>query len=227
MDDAGATDSWAAEEFDGDAHTRNDPETPVEHRFLLRLRDNPDDLAMRMVFADWLEETAQVEKAETVRLLAEVPVEGSPTMTRLRMLGTTVDREWMAIVSRAPIDKCPTTNLQFRYQCPKSWEALTSTDDATIRFCNQCNQNVYFCSSVAEVRDHATNDHCVAFSPRLARTVALQEYDRTSFELEGPTNPGFDPNNFDSITDEHLVMGEMSPMLPPPPIGPRDDGDSE
>ena len=218
MDDAAATGEWS-EEFEGDAHTRNDPETPVEHRFLLRLRDNPDDLAMRMVFADWLEETAQVEKAETVRLLAEVPVEGSHAMIRLRLLGTTLDREWMAIVSRAPIDKCPTQNLQFRYQCPKSWESLTSTDDATVRFCNQCSKNVHFCSSLTEVSDHASSDHCVAFSPRLSRTEALQEYDRNSFFEEAPTNPGFDPE----ITDdsETLLMGAIQMPI----NGPRADGD--
>lgn len=185
MDDSA---EWPVLEWERDVATHVDPDTPVEHRFLLRLRDNPDDLAMRMVFADWLETTAQVEKAETVRLLAEVPVEGSPEMTRLRLLGTTLDREWMAILSRAPIDKCPTSNLQFRYQCPKSWESLESTDDATVRFCKQCSKNVYFCSSLPEVRDHASKERCVAFSPRLSRAEALREYEYSDFESEAETD---------------------------------------
>ena len=204
MDDAAATSEWrddASDEFATDAKTRHDPDKPVELGFLLQLRDNPEDLAMRMVFADWLEQTAQNDKAETVRLLAEVPVEGSSTMKRLRLLCTTLDRDWMAIVSRAPIDKCPTTNLQFRYQCPQSWESLTSTDDATIRFCNQCQKHVYFCSSLQEVRSNASDNRCVAFSPAIARHHALQAYDEgeeimmgdvSPPDWEDVTNPGVD-----------------------------------
>ena len=106
-----------------------------------------------------------------------------------------------SIVSRAPIDKCPTTNLQFRYQCPRSWESLTSTDDATIRFCNQCQKHVYFCSSLQEVRSNASDNRCVAFSPAIARHHALQAYDEgeeimmgdvSPPDWEDVTNPGVD-----------------------------------
>jgi len=213
MDDTAATGEWLADEFDRDAKTRNDPDTPVEQGFLLQLRDNPDDLAMRMVFADWLEQTAQGDKAEAVRLLAEVPVEGSPTMSRLRVLGTTLDTEWMAIVSRAPIDKCPTSNLQFRYQCPRSWEALTSTDRSSVRFCNQCNREVHFCSTLDDVRRHADAVDCVAFSPVLVRADALHAYDH-----------GEDTNSSTAVW-----MGEVAtdgfdaepPTLPPTTLDPE------
>jgi uncharacterized protein (TIGR02996 family) len=211
MDDAATTGEWEPDEFE-DQRTRNDPDTAVEHGFLLRLRDEPNDLAMRMVFADWLEQTAQTEKAEVVRLLAEVPVEDSPGIKRLRLLGTTLDREWMAVVSRAPIDKCLTENIQFRYQCPKSWEALTSTDDATVRFCSQCQQNVYFCSTVDDVRRRGKANDCVAFSPSLRRQDALAEYDARKEEMivMGDIAP---PEDWDPITHD-----QTAPYAEPPAV---------
>jgi len=213
MDDAATTGEWLPDDWEQGQRTRADPDTPVEQSFLLQLRDNPDDLAMRMVFADWLEERAHTEKAEVVRLLAEVPIEGSPGMTQLRLLGTTLDREWMAIVSRAPIDMCPTRNIQFRYQCPKSWEALQSTDDATVRFCNQCNKNVYFCSSEDEVRTRGKARDCVAFSSQLRRDQALTDYVNADDDREvlmgeidePPTNPTISTNELSEDEDTPAV----------------------
>ncbi|MBA2539550.1 MAG: TIGR02996 domain-containing protein [Deltaproteobacteria bacterium] len=190
-DDSATTGEWRVDDWETDQKTRDDPDTPVEQRFLLQLRDNPEDLAMRMVFADWLEEHDQHEKAEVVRLLAEQPAEGTPAMRRLRLASTTLDREWMAIVSRAPIERCEAPT--FRFRCPKSWEALTSTDDPTVRFCGACRSNVYFCSTLPEVREHAEALRCVAFSARLSRASAIEEYDHGDTEvLMGDIDPGFD-----------------------------------
>jgi uncharacterized protein (TIGR02996 family) len=164
-----------ADGWDADQRTVSDPDTPVELRFLMQLRDNPDDLAMRMVFADWLEEHDHRDKAEVVRLLADPPAEGSPAMYRLRVASTNLDREWMAIVSRAPIDRCEAP--AFRFKCPKAWESLTSTDDPAVRHCGACMKHVYFCETLQEVREHAESLRCVAFSSRLVRERALEEYD--------------------------------------------------
>jgi uncharacterized protein (TIGR02996 family) len=175
VDDAATTGEWQ-NDFK-DEKTVDDPDTPVEQRFLLQLRDNPNDLAMREVFADWLEEHAQPEKAEVVRLLAEQPAEGTPAMHRLRVVSASLGHQWMAIVSRATIARCraPAT---FKFRCPKSWESLTSTDNPTVRACGACQQNVYFCSTLTQVRVHADAQHCVAFSAHLVRGEADEEYDR-------------------------------------------------
>jgi len=178
MDDSTPTQEWTR-----DTKTPVDPDTPVEHRFLLRLRDHPDDLAMRMVFADWLEETGRADKAAIVRAFAEPRADDAPPL----VLTTEVEREWLAIVSRAPIERC---DVRFRFQCPKAWESLTSTDDATVRHCGTCEKPVFFCSDLTEVRVHGGAKRCVAFSPRLLRTEALAEYE-------------------DEATGSTMMMGEI------------------
>ena len=104
-----------------------------------------------------------------------------------KALREAAEREWLAIVSRAPIERC---DVRFRFQCPKAWESLTSTDDATVRHCGTCEKPVFFCSDLTEVRVHGGAKRCVAFSPRLLRTEALAEYE-------------------DEATGSTMMMGEI------------------
>ncbi len=181
--------------WDADAKTPADPDTPVEMRFVLRLRDNPDDLGMRMVYADWLEERGHTAKAEVVRLLAEPPAEGTPAMARLREAVVGLPADWVATVARAPIEKCDVLT----FKCPLAWEALPGTDDAEVRHCGSCNRNVYFCATLDQVRERGRQKQCVAFSPRLVRASALEDY----------ANP-----------DQEMWMGEVAePPLPADAFG--------
>jgi uncharacterized protein (TIGR02996 family) len=157
-----ADDDDVTGEFAG-VPTRTDPDTPTEHRFLLSLRDHPDDDGMRMVYADWLEEHGQTLKAELVR--------GDAPAHRHRIL----DPEWRAIIGRTPIEGCD--DVSFRFKCPKQWQALATTDDATVRHCGTCNKPVYFCTDLGEIRLRAYNRECVAFCPTLDRGKALEQYD--------------------------------------------------
>ena len=50
----------------------------------------------------------------------------------------------------------------FRRVCLQQWEALTVTDQTTVRYCGQCNQNVYLCSTDDETLAHAKAGHCIA-----------------------------------------------------------------
>lgn len=158
-------------EWEHSEPTPSDPDTPVEQRFLLRLRDNPEDLAMRMVYADWLEERDQAHKATFLRMLAD-EVDGMAA--RLRHAARGLPHEWLAIVSRAPIEKCAP---QFQFKCPRSWEALAGTDDAKVRHCGTCARNVYFCIDLETVRMRGRAGDCVAFCASLVRDKALEEYD--------------------------------------------------
>lgn len=47
-----------------------------------------------------------------------------------------------------PIENC---EPWFRYECPRKWDSLTLTDDASVRHCPECNEFVYQCSSGAEL----------------------------------------------------------------------------
>ena len=48
------------------------------------------------------------------------------------------------------------------YECPLDWGNLKKTDDLKIRFCNECNQNVYQCKTGKEMREHIKLNHCIA-----------------------------------------------------------------
>jgi uncharacterized protein (TIGR02996 family) len=78
-----------------------------EEAFLEVIREAPDDDTPRLIYADWLEERGD-PRAEFLRrecLLAGVsPEHGqyAELKARLRALGSGVDLEWTALVSRAP-----------------------------------------------------------------------------------------------------------------------------
>jgi uncharacterized protein (TIGR02996 family) len=205
--DEAVTGEYGVEEWKQDQRTPADPDTPVEMRFVLRLRDNPDDLAMRMVYADWLEERGQAQKAEVVRLLAEPPAEGTPAMARLRLAVVSLPGDWVATVGRAPIERC---GVEMKFKCPMAWEALASTDNSNIRHCGECKRNVYFCGNIDEVRYRGQRGDCVAFSPRLVRARAIDEYDG----LDEPT-----PNVLADVDDDAdggttLMLGSVARVRP-------------
>jgi uncharacterized protein (TIGR02996 family) len=149
--------------------TRTDPDTPVEQRFLLRILDNPDDHAMRMVYADWLETRGQQAKA---RFLQRTAAEPPPAPGELRSFAAMLPPEWLAVVSRVPIEHCVTLA-----RCPRRWEALASTDATAVRHCESCQRDVFFCGSLEEVRTRGRQRECVAFSPALIADQARDEYD--------------------------------------------------
>ena len=48
------------------------------------------------------------------------------------------------------------------YECPLKWKNLKKTDDPTIRFCNECNKNVYLCNTEQKMDKHVKLNHCIA-----------------------------------------------------------------
>lgn len=65
------------------------------------------------------------------------------------------------------IDNCPqaratSENVKFKYPCPKKWTSLQETEDVNIRFCNVCENSVYYCETLGEVNYHKTQEHCIA-----------------------------------------------------------------
>lgn len=59
--------------------------------------------------------------------------------------------------------------IEFRFRCPHDWNRLDVTEDENVRFCNNCAQKVFFCTSDAEVIAHA----------RLGQCIAMREPDRS------------------------------------------------
>lgn len=165
LDEEEPTADWSTGE-----QTRSDPDTQVEQRFLLRLLDNPDDVEMRAVYADWLEDRGHARKATFLRLVS-VPNADGP---KLREVGLELDPSWRALVSRVPIERC---GVRWQFQCPRAWDALTSIQEANVRHCTVCQRKVYFCTDLHQVRAHGRAGNCVAFCATLIRDQAQDEYD--------------------------------------------------
>lgn len=172
-----------------DEPTRRDPTPLAERRFLDHLGQHPDDAGMRMVYADWLEETGQTPKSELLRMLEAPDLVGSQA---LRTASHLVDAAWLATVSRAPIEGC---DVELRFRCPKSWSSLTPVDDIGIRACGACQRNVYFCTTLAEVRERGRAKQCVAFSSALVRQNALEAYAEADLIMMGEV--AYDEDTFD------------------------------
>jgi uncharacterized protein (TIGR02996 family) len=141
-----------------------------ESAFLQAVLVQPEDDTLRLAYADWLEEQGDpvsVAKAEFLRLTAQPATE----QQRLQQLAANLDTDWLAVVSRLAIENCGEkrtkarrTELQLRFSvlCDKGWEDLLVTADQAVRFCDACRQNVHYCDTIQEAREHAWAGHCIA-----------------------------------------------------------------
>jgi uncharacterized protein (TIGR02996 family) len=148
-----------------------------EEKLLLDIAAGDD--ASRMVYADWLEENGDLRRAEFLRtqeLMRSLQSDDPDTrMTfveqsrRLRQLATLVDLEWRMRVARAPVEGC-NVHVRFDFQCPKQWSDLVETESPDVRFCGLCRQQVFYCTTIPEARQHAWRGRCVAVDIANERT---------------------------------------------------------
>ena len=157
---------------------------PKEEKLLVDIAAGDD--ASRIVYADWLEENGDLRRAEFLRtqeqLRALTTDDADTRMTfveqsrRLRQLATLVDLEWRMRVARAPVEGC-NVHVRFDFKCPKQWSDLVETEAPDIRFCDLCRQQVHYCTTIPEARQHAWRGRCVAID------IANE---RTKHDLERP-----------------------------------------
>jgi uncharacterized protein (TIGR02996 family) len=160
-----------------------------EHSFMIEVIDRaPDakeekllaDIAAgddeaRDVYADWLEENGDVRRAEFLRvqeLLRTIEVSDPSFVERsreLRQLAALVDLDWRIRVARTAVEGCR-TSVKFDFVCPKQWSDLVETELAEVRFCDLCREQVFYCTTVAEARNHAWRGRCVAVDLTNERT---------------------------------------------------------
>ncbi|MBO0696789.1 MAG: TIGR02996 domain-containing protein [Zavarzinella sp.] len=152
-----------------------------------------------MVYADWLDERGDdpsAHKARFLRMTARLVTARSKLGRRyweekLRAAGPGLEAQWLAVVSKVPIEACSSL---FAFRCPKRWEALHATDDPKVRHCDTCNKLVHFSSNIADARWHASRGECVALS------VIVQ---RAPGDLGNPSR--FEPG-------EMMVLGGLHPV---------------
>jgi uncharacterized protein (TIGR02996 family) len=163
-----------------------------ETAFLRAIQERPDDDTTRLVYADWLEEhggEAGLAKAKFIRTdceLAGLPDQDERReglQARLRQLAGGLDVAWRAAVSKARIEKC--WPLRFAFQCPRQWDKLVPTEARSQRFCNACQEAVYYCATQEEAIRHANVGHCVAVDAR----VALGPHDLDGMVVGRPAIP--------------------------------------
>jgi uncharacterized protein (TIGR02996 family) len=122
--------------------------------FLRNILLNPEDDALRLVYADWLDERGD-PRGELLRLLvhvfrrdADTPTPTTVKISRLiRNLGDAISKDWLASVSRGWIEFC---HMKGNVNCPGRWERLASTNVPSIRRCEECGHDVWFCCTDTE-----------------------------------------------------------------------------
>jgi uncharacterized protein (TIGR02996 family) len=149
-----------------------------EDAFLNAILANPQDEAPRLVYADWLAERgdplAEVKAAYLRGTALLVTPKGHRAQRRVERVRRSLHEaarklpgDWLAVVSRVAIEAC---TAGFEVRCPKLWEKLVATTDVKVRSCSECQQSVYYCTSMREARAHALNGECVAVDLGLPRT---------------------------------------------------------
>jgi hypothetical protein len=118
----------------------------------------------------------------------------------------------------------------FEYKCPREWKSLAPTESESVRFCDECHQNVYMCESPEEFVRNGKQGRCVAVpveavpgnvpllygwpSKELVRELERQKRMAVSFwEAVILAEPEFSPEGIDEIrTVVQELRGEMEIM---------------
>src|SRR5262245_21922985 len=152
-----------------------------ETGFLRAILDDPSDHTSRLVYSDWLLErgdTESIAKAELLRLTVELatgqvdPARRVACRQRLQELAADLDTDWLPVVSQLAIENCAAKRAQheleavrpirFDFPCDRQWADLEPTDDAGVRFCDACKEQVHYCDTIIAAREHAWAGHCIA-----------------------------------------------------------------
>lgn len=104
------------------------------------------------------------------------------------------------------IETCGGTRLRIEFRCPRQWSQLVPTDDATVRYCTECQEPVYLCANDDELVVHAQANHCVARENEGFGENILQEFVDYAIDFVGEVT--YEPSPADLPRD---------PSDPPPP----------
>jgi hypothetical protein len=128
----------------------------------MRANDTPQ---ARSVLADTLEESGELAAAEYVRLdeaLQHVVPVGRDFVERvrtLRRLGTVTGPTFRYLVGR-DIEGC--AGVRWTFRCPRRWDSMQATSDASQRVCQSCRQVVIQVPDGAEAARLAADGVCVS-----------------------------------------------------------------
>ena len=92
--------------------------------------------------------------------------------------------------------------VRFKYQCPKQWQELQETQNESVRFCDLCQENVFYCTDKKEADIHARQGHCIAIDRQLSSDVYNQY---TPLTLGRPDTHGYWANDIFDRAKHWLV----------------------
>lgn len=123
------------------------------------------------------------------------PADAPALRARLLALVAEVDDFWWRCVSsHAWTLNCvqaPPDTVRFAYECPRLWQELVHTDDARVRDCAECKQQVYLCATLDEAAAHARAGHCISVPSQLAGVVHRKYEERTRMVTGRPHIPSY------------------------------------
>ncbi|MEM9510730.1 MAG: pentapeptide repeat-containing protein, partial [Cyanobacteria bacterium P01_E01_bin.35] len=61
--------------------------------------------------------------------------------------------------------------VRFSYQCPKQWNNLQATANESVRFCDACQEHVFYCTDKYEADQHARQGNCIAIASQLSSDI--------------------------------------------------------
>lgn len=61
-----------------------------------------------------------------------------------------------------PPMKIEIKDCQFSFKCPKKWDSLQTTENVNVRYCDACQEHVWFCKTNKALRYAVSQGRCVA-----------------------------------------------------------------
>ncbi len=142
-----------------------------EKAFLQAILDNPEDEAIRLIYADWLDEHDRDTQANWLRIESFAQgklregLDCSNEFEQMRELFAKIDPQWRGLVSRGKIENCRVYNKA----CPQVWQTLEKPnlfdEDAErnhlTRRCEICEREVHLTTSQTEAQARLWVDQLV------------------------------------------------------------------
>jgi hypothetical protein len=147
-----------------------------ERSFVVKASDQRLSNEERLSYAALIEHK-DPERAEWLRLEVSLHTRATQdpaVLHRFIELAREIGSAYVNVFFREALLNCGSEDaksrgpqVRFAYACPKRWETLAPTEAESVRFCQQCNENVYYCRTTEEASTRVLEGQCIAISKRL------------------------------------------------------------
>jgi hypothetical protein len=100
-------------------------------------------------------------------------------------------------------------NCIWGYKCQAFWSDLSKTDDESIRFCGECEKEVFYCNSPEELQEAIALNKCVNFHSSL---IVSKSDEKIGDELINKRLTGMPGPGITDITE--CVLADFNDDIP-------------